>query len=174
MTETVYHLPVPATIALIADLHNRPYFSVIQSLSNHRPEMICITGDLIYGGNPDKSRLLIQTQEYVLPFLRACRSIAPTFLSLGNHERTLKEEDLQVIRNTGCVLLDNSWITFNGLIIGGLTSHYILESRRYRTEKKLESFVQSIEAQKIKEPDTAWLSEFEEQDGYKILLCHHP
>ena len=70
MTETTYHMA--GAIALLADLHNRPNFSVIQSLSDRRPEMICIAGDVIYGGSPDEGHLLIQTQDYVLPFLRAC------------------------------------------------------------------------------------------------------
>ena len=132
MKETNYHLPVPGSVALLADLHDRPYFSIIQSLSEHRPEIICIAGDVIFRGSPNEDQLLIQTQRYVLPFLRACCGVAPTFLSLGNHELTLSDEDLQRIRDTGCFLLDNDWTVFNGVVIGGLTSHYVLEYRRFR------------------------------------------
>ena len=174
MTETIYHLSIPASAALIADLHNRPYFSVIQSLSDHRPEMIFIAGDVIFGGSPGRDRLLIRTQKYVLPFLRACSGIAPTFLSLGNHELALAEEDLGLIRRTGCVLLDNSWTVFNGMVIGGLSSHHVLEYRRFRTGKNQRYPIRSGEAKLIREPDTSWLSEFEQQPGYRILLCHHP
>ena len=174
MTETTYHLSIPASAALIADLHNRPYFSVIQSLSDHRPEMIFITGDVIYGGSPGRDRLLIRTQKYVLPFLRACSGIAPTFLSLGNHELALAEEDLGLIRRTGCVLLDNSWTVFKRMVIGGLSSHHVLEYRRFRMGKNQRYPIRSGEVKLIREPDTEWLSEFENQPGYRILLCHHP
>ena len=174
MMETVYYFPVPMKVAFLADLHNRPYFKVIQSLSDHRPEVICIAGDVIFGGSPGKTGLLIQSQDYVLPFLRACCGIAPTFLSLGNHELALAEEDLQLIRNTGCVILDNDWATYNGLAIGGLTSHHVLEFRRFREGKNERYPVRRIARRIIREPDIGWLTDFEKQPGYKILLCHHP
>ena len=174
MTETIYHLPVPATVALLADLHDRPYFSIIQSLSDHRPAIICIAGDVVFGDPPKDGSLLIQTQKYVLPFLRACSALAPTFLSLGNHEKAVCGEDLQRIRDTGCLLLDNSWTTYNGMVLGGLTSHLVLDFRRLR-EKKHERYPdRGSEPRVIKEPETGWLEEFERQAGYRILLCHHP
>ena len=174
MTETIYHLPVPATVALLADLHDRPYFSIIQSLSDRRPAIICIAGDVVFGDPPKDGRLLIQTQKLVLPFLRACCALAPTFLSLGNHEKAVCGEDLQRIRDTGCVLLDNSWTTYNGMVLGGLTSHLVLDFRRLR-EKKHERYPdRGSEPRVIKEPETGWLEEFERQAGYRILLCHHP
>ena len=50
MKETIYHLHalIHMSIALLTDLHNRPYQSIIDSLTVHRPDMICIAGDLIY------------------------------------------------------------------------------------------------------------------------------
>ena len=42
----------------------------------------------------------LQTQANVLPFLTACACLAPTFLSLGNHEWMLDQEDLDMIRST--------------------------------------------------------------------------
>ena len=174
MTETIYHLPVPVTVALLADLHDRPYFSIMQSLSDHRPAIICIAGDVVFGDPPKDGRLLIQTQKLVLPFLRACCALAPTFLSLGNHEKAVCGEDLQRIRDTGCVLLDNSWTTYNGMVLGGLTSHLVLDFRRLR-EKKHERYPdRGSKPRVIKEPETGWLEEFERQAGYRILLCHHP
>ena len=159
---------------MIADLHNRPYFHIIQSLSDHRPEIICIAGDLVYGGSPDRKHLLIQTQKYVLPFVRACCGIAPTFLSLGNHERSLANADLQRIRDTGCIVLDNGWTAFKGMVIGGLTSHYVLDYRRFREGKRELYPVCHQGASIIRKPDTEWLTDFEKQPGYRILLCHHP
>jgi len=174
MTETTYHFPVPGTVAVIADLHDRPYFSIIQSLSDRRPEIICMTGDLVFGGKPDNNHLLIRTQKYVLPFLRACRRIAPIFLSLGNHERAVADADLQLIRDTGCIVLDNEWTVREGVVIGGLTSHYVLDYRRFRQGKQDLYPKCRHKPRIIKEPKTEWLADFEKQAGYKILLCHHP
>ena len=159
---------------MIADLHNRPYYQIIQSLSDRRPEIICIAGDLVYGGSPDQDHLLIQTQKYVLPFVRACCGIAQTFLALGNHERALADADLQRIRDTGCIVLDNEWTAFGGMVIGGLTSHYVLDYRCFREGKRELYPTCRQKASIIRKPDTEWLADFEKQPGYRILLCHHP
>ena len=143
-------------------------------MSDRRPAIICIAGDVVFGDPPKDGRLLIQTQKLALPFLRACCALAPTFLSLGNHEKAVCEDDLQRIRDTGCILLDNSWTTYNGMVLGGLTSHLVLDFRRLR-EKKHERYPdRGSEPRVIKEPETGWLEEFERQAGYRILLCHHP
>ena len=49
----------------------------------------------------------LTTQENVIPFLRSCAAIAPTYLSLGNHELHLTEKDLSLIADTGVTVLDN-------------------------------------------------------------------
>ena len=99
---------------------------MIASLRFRRPDLICITGDVLYGSRPDGDVSPLQTQANVLPFLTACASIAPTFLSLGNHEWMLDQEDLDMIRSTGMTVLDNNWrsITVGGkeIILAGLTS----------------------------------------------------
>ena len=48
------------------------------------------------------------------------------------------------------ILLDNESTSFHGARIGGLSS----------TRSKI--------------PDLAFLDRFEQEDGYRILLCHHP
>jgi len=69
--------------------------------------LICLAGDFIYGSHPVDDRSPLETQENVLPFFRACASLAPTFMSLGNHEQMLDAVDLERIRSTGVVVLDN-------------------------------------------------------------------
>lgn|GEM_PF-4740947 len=79
----------------------------------------------------------METQANVLPFLSACAAIAPTFLSLGNHEWMVDEKDLAAITATGATVLDNDWrsITVDGneIILGGLTSGYVTDYRAFRT-----------------------------------------
>ena len=47
MRETFY--PGVVSLALLSDLHARPYENVIRSLQRHKPELIAITGDIVYG-----------------------------------------------------------------------------------------------------------------------------
>jgi len=47
MVETTYHIPNAPRIALLADLHGRPYDHVIASVRAHRPELIAIAGDIL-------------------------------------------------------------------------------------------------------------------------------
>ena len=196
MKEVIYHLhaPIHMNIALLTDLHNKPYQSIIDSLTVHRPDMICIAGDLIYSITPIGDTPVIQRESNVLPFLVACRKLAPTFVSLGNHEWMLSDADFQIIRSTGVTLLDNSWCSWNGLVIGGLSSAQVTDYQRYRSNK--EECYQKLEAtdhQRCRsdtegrypkpeytrssvpiEPETAWMDTFEQQQGYHILLSHHP
>ena len=78
-TETEYSIPgtFPA-LALLSDLHGRDYQPVIASLKKHRPAIICVTGDFIYGSNPINDTSPLVSQPNVLPVLAASNSIAPT------------------------------------------------------------------------------------------------
>lgn len=159
MVETCYKIPDAPRLALLADLHGRPYQSVIDSLQRHKPELICIAGDIIYGVQPEDNRSPLDTQENVMPFLRACSTISPSFLSLGNHERILDDEDLDRIRSCGITVLDNDYTTTGKIVIGGLTSAHCFSACN-RVEEKV--------------PYTAWLSSFTAVRGFHILLSHHP
>ncbi len=178
MKETVYriHSSAHRKIALISDLHNRPYAEVLHSLRHRHPDLIAVTGDLLVGYRPKDNRLIVKSQKYVLPFLRACAAIAPTYVSLGNHEWIVCEEDLELIRSTGVTLLDNSWVEAGGIVIGGLTSGFVVDYRKFREKCGGERYPKRRRSGRMNElqPDTAWMKEFEQQEGVKILLSHHP
>lgn len=78
----------------------------------------------------------LETQKNVLPFLRECSLLAPTFLSLDNHEWMLDSTDLITLASTCVVVLDNTYqsITFDEkeIILGGLTSGYVTDYRRFK------------------------------------------
>ena len=111
MRDTVYRFNVPVSIALVSDLHDRPADDVISSLRQHRPELICIAGDLFQGFRPWKGRTAENYSKNVLPLLEACRDIAPVFLSLGNHEWMLSPADMDWLFGLGCTVLYNTWLS---------------------------------------------------------------
>ena len=125
-----YIIPDAPRLALLSDLHGRPYQEAVFSLQRNKPDIICITGDIIYGIWPADDISPLVSQPYVLPFLERCAGIAPTYLSLGNHEQALDQKDLETIVNTGVTVLDNNWAQRNGVVIGGLTSAYVTDYRR--------------------------------------------
>ena len=157
MVETFYRVPGAPHLALLTDLHGRPFDAVLSSLRARRPSILCIAGDIVYGHRRDRHLGPLQAQTRVLPFLRACASFAPTFLSLGNHEEILDDDDLETIRSTGVTLLDNRWCRTaadgQDLVIGGLTSAYVRDTDG---------------------PDSSWLAAFAAEPGFHILLSHHP
>ncbi len=129
----------------------------------------------------------VTSQANVLPFLRSCASIAPTFLSLGNHEWMVDQEDLRLLSSTGVTVLDNEWVAISidgrKVVLAGLTSGYVTDYRDFRAES--DSLVRYPRREDLHgiggatraaahKPETDWLPSFTSQPGYKIILSHHP
>lgn len=179
MKITRYKYAAPITIALLSDLHNKPCSQIISQVRELRPDIIAVTGDVIWGQRPDSDILITKQQENVLPFLRECVLTAPTFFSLGNHEWMLCDQDMELIRKTGVVVLDNSFVEYRGIAVGGLTSARKTVYENYKKQIGVSECLypefKSIHSRKDEYiPDTAWLDEFEAHRGFKLLLCHHP
>ena len=176
MKDTIYKYNTPLHIALLADLHDREFGWIVESLKAQKPEIICIAGDVVHRVDTDTDGLVIDQTKYVLPFLKACTEIAPTFMSLGNHEWTLCGEDISIMmETTGVTILDNSFVRYKDVVIGGLSSAGVTAYREYRKDKP-ERYPEWDYGDRpdSTEPDVAWIDEFCKQDGYKILLSHHP
>ena len=109
-----------------------------------RCDAVLVPGDLV-----DRHR---QNNNNALRFLDVAPDYAPVFLSIGNHERKYKhrEEFLQRVRESRVNLLDNESTAFHGIRLGGLSS--------------VRGGV----------PDKAFLDRFEKEEGYRLLMCHHP
>ena len=103
---------------------------------------------LIPGDLVDRHR---KNNENALRFLRTVPEIVPVFYSIGNHERKFRhrEEYMRKVAESKATLLDNESVLFHGVRIGGLSSTAGI-------------------------PDEAFLDRFEKEDGYRLLLCHHP
>lgn len=172
-------LTEPLTIGLIADLHERKADDLFELLKSAKPDLIAIAGDtleritgedLARRRKNDPIRIAVFTAAYFADnvissvtrnknyadpenayrFLRGAAGIAPVFMSLGNHEEELTEEDYALIDNNKITLLDNTdkTVAINNqkLHIGGVSTMC----------------------------DKKWLDDFSNQNGYKILLCHYP
>ena len=175
MKETFYRYNVPVKICLLADIHNRPFGEIITSLRRHRPDIIAVAGDIIERVRTDTDKPVIIQPKYSLDFIRACTACAPTFFSLGNHEWMLSDKDKKIIASLGATVLDNSFVHFGKLCIGGLTSSGASAYAQFRKDKpQLYPTWNYFNAPQRYEPQTDWLDEFERQDGFKLLLCHHP
>lgn len=193
MVKTVYRIADAPCIALLADLHGRDGHEALSFLGAHKPSVICIAGDVLYGTFPVNDVSPLVTQAEVLPFLSACSAIAPTFLSLGNHEWMLDEMDLRSIAKTGVSVLDNDFATVKAegreLVLGGLSSAYVNKYRAYRAtvnagNRYPRKQIQDSEKRRRRKkqdsqkpaliPDTSWLETFSAVSGYHILLSHHP
>ena len=83
-------------------------------------------------------------------FMEQAVKTAPVFVSLGNHEEVLTEEDHAMLQACGATLLDNAGADLSVgdtiMHIGGLSTN----------------------------ADEEWLHGFVRQRGFKLLLCHHP
>lgn len=182
MKQTVYRVaaPVRLTIAVVADLHNgkgnrRAGKAVIDRLKKRRPDLIAIPGDVILGRRPKETQLLTDLQKDALRLVEQCVSIAPTFVSFGNHEWVLCKEDLARLHATGAVVLDNEYVVWQGIAIGGLTSATVTEYRKFRRRVggRYPYRSRRLRASSLV-PKTTWLDGFAAYNGYKILLSHHP
>ena len=174
MVESWYVVPGVPRLALLSDLHGRPYQEIVSAIRRFAPEMSCITGDLITGILPEDEISPLVSQPYVLPFLEKCAEIAPAFVSLGNHEQVLDETDLRKIERTGVTVLDNRWIRSGRWVIGGLTSACVTDYRKAKPGDSSLRYPKIPHIQRSRNPETGWLDDFAGQEGFHILLSHHP
>ncbi len=169
MTETRYRIknfPVPA--ALLTDTHGTDPEPLLESLRRHAPALIALAGDFVPGLKP-RPDVRVEQSRNVTALLAGCAGLAPTFVSLGNHEAYLSREDLDTVRAAGVTLLENGYVARDiggaQVVVGGLSSGYYTAYQRYgATERTVKS----------PDPDTGWLEGFAAQEGYHILLTHHP
>lgn len=171
-------VPEPLTIAHVSDLHERINDDILRRIKRIKPDFIVVTGDTFerYDNRPQYEfehrpikRLIINIihySNYLLTklqsekkkakpensynFLSKAVKIAPVYLSLGNHEQMLLDEDYRFLIDNGVTLLDNAstTITCKGceILLGGVSTW------------DYEDFIE----------------DYKKQKGFKLLLCHNP
>ena len=109
--------PHAMSVAVIADFHNGDPEPILAALRERRPDAILVAGDTVHDGKRFAEGLAL---------LRRLITVAPVFCALGNHE--YRCEDIEArIRRTGARLLDNSYTTLGGFVIG---------DKRYRSRRR--------------------------------------
>ena len=146
----------PIRAALVADTHDKPYEKIVREIKSNKVDLILFTGDLVYAHDDHIVRGFDMLAEFV--------SIAPTFMSLGNHEGGAVSLVRSRCREIGVRLLEDDYEEFEGIFIGGLTSGYIADSEG----------LEENHWKKTPAPNLSWLQSFSSLKGYKLLLDHHP
>ncbi len=163
-------IPQKTTIALVSDVHDRPVDKIIEELKEIKPDIIAIPGDLTTRLDLNEGETAVNergetvSHENAWKLLGEAAKISPTYYSLGNHElcghyykRNFKNrivgENFAKIKESGAILLDDTFVRNGDIVIGGLTSGMTNEDLV---------------------PHMGWLEGFASADGFRILLCHHP
>ncbi len=164
-------------LAVVSDLHARPYKKVLESVKRINPDIILLPGDIV----EIAAEYMDKRNQNGLEFLREAVCIAPTYYCYGNHEiffshakgdnshtpdPKLGQIYLDKIKSYGVHVINDSYeriISNNGsdqaydLFVGGLVCGRDMDP-----------------ALNQKEPDLNYLSRYNAESGYKILLCHYP
>ena len=133
----------PVCLAVAADLHNsdpRDLLPLLQGV-----DAVLAVGDLV-----DRYH---QRWDRAIPFLREASKCAPTYVSVGNHERRLTNPDAfwEEVGGTGAIVLNQTVARLNGdVVLGGFSSWY------------------------HQEVDASVVEELAELEGFRLLMCHHP
>lgn len=137
-------LKAPFTAAIISDLHNGPFDDILQVLQH--VDAILVPGDLLNRHE--------QTWDHVKDFLAEVPLIAPTYFSVGNHERYSVNSDafMTMARNSEMICIDHRIIRLrDDLVIAGIPSQVQVSGTSHRL-----------------------LQRFSQARGFRLLLCHHP
>lgn len=146
----------PLKIAICSDLHDNSYAQALALLTENKPDLIAIPGDIGEDPNDLNGR--------GVAFMRACVPIAPTVYSLGNHDKYFNSHAAMTdrIRESGVILLDDEDVFMHDIWVGGLTSGF--------RDHKREGYFSAAPT-----PNLRWLDEvFCKREGFKLLLSHHP
>ncbi|MGN0762065.1 MAG: metallophosphoesterase [Aristaeellaceae bacterium] len=127
-------------------------FAVVADLHNGPldaalPHMQGVDGILIVGDLVNRHR---PGYQHAVDFLHQAPDIAPVFYSIGNHEWKFPQRAAYWphVLESRVTVLDNDFVPFEGLMLGGFSS--------------------------AARPDPAFLADFAAQDGFTLLMCHHP
>ena len=161
MKTTEYSLSLPGapelTMVFAADLHCRPHADALALLDQIRPDIIVSSGDMMH--NCEENRVDDSFNLPGLTFLAEAATRAPVYLSIGNHEKGMMAGNQEILAERGITLLDNEWVSVRGMHIGGLSSTIRCGYKR-TDETPL--------------PDTDFLTRFAAEEGFHLLLNHHP
>ncbi len=160
------HIPAAFSgfrIAQISDLHNVEFgknnAELLKLLSESRPDIIVITGDLIDANHTDVGIALGFAQESV--------RIAPTYYVTGNHEAASPQYDAlqDWLEDAGVIVLEDEAISLER---GGETIALLgLADPDFTVKGDMFGEVPAMVSTKLK-------NLIDDESGYTILLSHRP
>lgn len=148
------------TLAILSDVHFNKIENVISVLKSNKPDLILFPGDLVNGIQIRDSQNHTPMIEKSITVLNRFSEIAPTYFSLGNHEKHFYDNEISRLYESSAIILQNSYIEIlssPSIYICGLSS-----GRNYHNTTASQ------------EPNINILDCFEKLNGFKILLSHHP
>ena len=163
-------------IAVVSDLHARPYKKTVEALKSINPDIILLPGDIV----EIAADYMDKRNQNGLGFLKEAASIAPTYYCHGNHEiyyshakfghrktpeQSLNEKYAKTIESFGINTVNDSCLKLDTPDRGEASDVYIggLVCGRDKDPALNEPM-----------PNLEFLSEYDSISALKILLCHYP
>ncbi len=149
-------------IAHVSDLHNteigKDNKKLITMLRESKPDIICITGDIIDSRHTDI--------EIALQFVKSAMEIAPCYYVTGNHEARVSEYDeLKAgMEAAGVVVLEDEKTKIS--LEGGEIMLIGVNDPSYQTDY-LFGDAETVMREKLSELNS-------DEDGFTVLLSHRP
>ena len=154
-------------LAVVSDLHARPFGKVLQALQSIEPDAILLPGDIL----EVTIKKFAKRNQTAMEFLSHIAAIAPCYYCYGNHELynsahkaatdpNLDEERRVEIKKMGIHLINDDFEE--------LENHPSIKIGGYVCGREMPDlpFAEPNQISKIKE--------LEGGEGFKILLCHYP
>ena len=151
-------------IVHLSDLHGKSFGRknerLIKKIAEQKPDLICITGDIIHLYRPRDKAVALQT-------VGALKEIAPVLYVAGNHEmrnkgyRFLKKD----LMEAGAEVLDDRTVEACGLVVTGLNGASLRNGKLLKIAPEgARDILLAHEPQHIQSYAKA---------GYKLILCGH-
>ncbi|MBQ6019828.1 MAG: metallophosphoesterase [Clostridia bacterium] len=172
MTEhTAADASVPAafdgfTIVQISDLHDESFGenneTLLRLLSEAKPDLIAITGDIA-----DGNRMAL---EHALALIPEIVKVAPCYFAAGNHESGIGEDNYRLLEQTmndaGVTILSDEYIYLSRgdgrIVLAGLQDPYFVSEHRVFGKKGYGVIREKLESLALP------------RDEYTVLLSHRP
>lgn len=163
-------------LAVVSDLHARPYKNVVRALKSINPDVILLPGDIV----EIAADYMNKRNQNGLSFLKEAATIAPTYYCHGNHEiyyshakfghsktpeQSLNEKYANIIKSFGINTVHDSYMkleTPRGSVYGEIYVGGLVCGR------------DKDPALNMPLPNLEFLSEYDKIPAFKILLCHYP
>ena len=152
-------------IAHISDYHNTPNKNInkdlLDSLKNNKPDVIFITGDIIDCHRTDVSRSL--------EFINKIKEIAPIYYVTGNHECNFSINDQKAFDDMIADMVDS------GVNVLRNSSGKIYKGEEFITIHGInDPYFHCEYSYEVESTTNDLCTELKVEDGFNILLAHHP